>query len=391
MTVLSRCLQFNLKRLGIDQIQGQFTHILAAEGVNYEAPALFLLARAADGSMRDGLSLLDQAIGFGGGAVREDEVKRMLGVVAMDRLPDLLEAVHAGEGASVLAQVQELGQQAPDFAGLLRDLLTLLHRMAVLQAVPDAADPSWGDRARLLALAAAVAPEDVQLYYQIGVLGQRDLPLAPDPRSGFEMTLLRMLAFRPGEGDDDAAAARPAAAPATRPASPRSAVRPTTESRVRVDASPASQSVIVPGVQEPVPPRSAPAASAAVDFADWHQVLPRLGLGGMAAQLASNCSLVGWDGVRLELQLDPVGQSLLGSKAEASLRSALAVLAGREVELKITVGALAAETPAQRSQRNLAQAQRDAVESLRNDPVVKALEDQFDAELMDDSIRPVYS
>jgi DNA polymerase-3 subunit gamma/tau len=371
VTVLSRCLQFNLKRLPIDQIQGQFNHILDAEGISYEPPALFLLARAADGSMRDGLSLLDQAIGYGGGAVREDEVKAMLGVVAVDRLPGLLEAVHAGDGADILDRVQELGQQAPDFGGLLRDLLTLLHRVAVLQAVPDAVDPSWGDPQRLRELAAQLAPEDVQLYYQIGLLGQRDLPLAPDPRSGFEMTLLRMLAFRPTGGQGGEAVQRPAAQPMARNAGPAPAAQP---------ARPSPQAAA---------PATEPRPAAAVDLTDWHAVLPRLGLGGMAAQLANNCTVVGWDGKRLELQLAPVCQSLLGSRAETSLRSALAGLVGGELELRITVGEPATETPAQRSERNRAEAQQRAVETMRQDPVVKVLEEQFDAELMEDSIRPV--
>jgi DNA polymerase-3 subunit gamma/tau len=385
VTVLSRCLQFNLKRLPIEQIQGQFQHILETEAVSYEPPALFLLARAADGSMRDGLSLLDQAIGYGGGAVREHEVKAMLGVVAVDRLPDLLEAVHAGDGAQVLERVQELGEQAPDFAGLLRDLLTLLHRVAVLQAVPDAVDPSWGDPQRLRGLAVDLAPEDVQLYYQIGLLGQRDLPLAPDPRSGFEMTLLRMLAFRPagGAGSDEApqgAARQPAAGRAQAPSAERPAAP-----RPQAAAAPARPPTEVKATAvEPGP-------AAAVDLADWHAVLPRLGLGGMAAQLANNCSVAGWDGRRLELQLDPVCQGLLGSRAEASLRTALAQLAGDELDLRIAVGQPAAETPAQRGERNRAEAQQRAVESMRQDPVVKVLEEQFDAELMEDSIRPVQS
>ncbi len=376
VTVLSRCLQFNLKRLPIDQIQGQFERILAAEDVAYETPALFLLARAADGSMRDGLSLLDQSIGFGGGAVNEDEVKAMLGVAAIDRLPDLLAAVHAGDGGRALQLIDDLSQQAPDFAGTLGDLLTLLHRLAVIQTVPDASDPSWGDIERIQALAQQIGREDVQLYYQIGVLGQRDLPLAPDPRSGFEMTLLRMIAFRP-----DAAGGAQRRAPT--PASVTQDPPPPT----RGPGGPAAvKTVVAADVSEHAPLET---ASDGVDFGDWHRVIAQLELGGMAAQLAGNCSLGQWDGEALELRVDPACAGLVGSKAEAGLRAALRDYARRELRITLVVAAADVETPAQRAQREHAQRQRDAVEAMRNDPLVRAVAENFDAELVEDSIRPV--
>ncbi|MCB1787175.1 MAG: DNA polymerase III subunit gamma/tau, partial [Gammaproteobacteria bacterium] len=167
VTVLSRCLQFNLKRLPVEQIEGQFRHILDAEQIAYEPAALAVLARAADGSMRDGLSLLDQAIAFGGGAVNTDEVKAMLGVVASERLPEIVAAVERGDAAAVMHEVAALAEHAPDFAGLLGALLTVLHRIAVLQQVPSAAQPAWGEVERLQELAAQIPAEDVQLYYQI--------------------------------------------------------------------------------------------------------------------------------------------------------------------------------------------------------------------------------
>jgi len=385
VTVLSRCLQFNLKRLTIEQIQGQFSRILEAEGVEYEAPGLFLLARSADGSMRDGLSLLDQSIGFGGGIVKEDEVKAMLGVAAIDRLPELLEAVHAVDGGRVLHLIDELGQQAPDFAGTLRDLLMLLHRLAVVQTVPEASDPSWGDVERIRTLAQQIGREDVQLYYQIGLLGQRDLPLAPDPRSGFEMTLLRMIAFRPDGGRNEQS---------TRLSTEKARAAPTpgrSPSATTQDRNAKPEQVGMAPAQRAAEPASAASAPARVELSDWHTVLVQLGLGGMAAQLANNCTLGQWDGTSLELYVDPACEGLVGSKAEAGLRAALAKYLQQDLQLKLVVVAAEAETPAQRSQREREQRRQDTVEAVRNDPLVQALEEKFDAELVETSIRPTES
>ncbi|WP_200255499.1 DNA polymerase III subunit gamma/tau, partial [Thiococcus pfennigii] len=219
VTVLSRCLQFNLKRLLPGEIQGQLARVLEAEGIGYEPPALALLARGADGSMRDGLSLLDQAIAYGGGRVAEAETRAMLGVAGRDLSLSLVEALAAGDGARLLAEVARIAELAPDFADVLRDLLLVLHRIALFQQVPQALADDDPDRAALVALAEAMTPEDTQLYYQVLATGQPDLTLAPDPRTGMEMVLLRALAFRPVEVDTAAAA------PAAQRPVPRSPAR----------------------------------------------------------------------------------------------------------------------------------------------------------------------
>jgi len=188
-TVLSRCLQFNLKRLPIDEIRGQLETILADEQAEYDAAGLAILARAADGSMRDALSLLDQAIAFGGGSINQDEVRAMLGILAVDRLPDLLLAVHAGDGVALLDLVSDLAEQAPDFSSLLREMILLLHRAALVNAVPGALQEAWGDPGRIRELAETIPAEDLQLYYQIALTGQKDLPYAPDPVSYTHLTL----------------------------------------------------------------------------------------------------------------------------------------------------------------------------------------------------------
>ncbi len=196
-TVLSRCLQFNLKNMPPDLIVGHLKLILEQEMVAFEEPALWLLGRAAEGSMRDALSLTDQAIGFGSGKLVEDDVRAMLGTVDLSFVYRLLETVAAGDTAAALAVVADMSQHAPDYAGALVELASLLHRVAIVQAVPEAADDGWGDRERIVEFASTMTAEDVQLYYQLAVTGKRDLGLAPEPRSGIEMSLLRMIAFRP--------------------------------------------------------------------------------------------------------------------------------------------------------------------------------------------------
>ena len=213
VTVLSRCLQLNLRRLLPEEIRARLQYVLETEEIAHEPGALGLLARAADGSMRDGLSLLDQAIAYGGGRVAESEVRDMLGTVAGDLTFDLLDALAAGDGARLLAEVDRIGALAPDFGELLKELLGLLHRLALFQQVPETVPADDPDRARFDDLARRIAPEDLQLFYQVALTGQPDLALAPDPRSGFEMVLLRALAFRPAEGGRDAPRARRARVP----------------------------------------------------------------------------------------------------------------------------------------------------------------------------------
>jgi len=196
-TILSRCLQFHLKNMTPERIAAHLANVLTQELISFEEAALWLLARAADGSMRDALSLTDQAIAFGSGKVLDVDVRSMLGSIDLGIVYELLEALSVADGAALMAAIARSAEQATDFAGMLEELLMLLHRIAVAQAVPDAVDNTLGDRERIVALAGKLAAEDVQLFYQMGLLGRRDLPLAPDARIGLEMALLRMLAFRP--------------------------------------------------------------------------------------------------------------------------------------------------------------------------------------------------
>ena len=251
VTILSRCLQFSLKNMTPERIVGHLEHILRQEQIPCEPGALWQLARGADGSMRDALSLTDQAIAFGNGRIGEAEVGAMLGTIDQGQVLKMVTALASGNAAHILRTVSALAEHSPDYLAVLDDMLCLLHRIAIAQAVPDAVDNSQGDREQVVALAGTMTAEDVQLYYQIGLVGKKDLPLTPDPRGGFEMALLRMLAFRPDgapaasqpldiSGDDD---------PVNDVAAPSSAQGPVSEHN-HSDGLPPSQEV----VDQEVPP-----------------------------------------------------------------------------------------------------------------------------------------
>lgn len=202
VTVLSRCLQFSLKNMPPERVVDHLTHVLTAEQIPFENDALWLLGRAADGSMRDAMSLTDQAIAFGEGKVLAADVRAMLGTLDHGQVYGVLHALLEGDARSLIEAVRHLAEQGPDWSGVLAELLNVLHRVAIAQALPEAVDNGQGDRERVLELARVLPSEDVQFYYQMGLIGRRDLPLSPDPRSGFEMVLLRMLAFRPADTHD---------------------------------------------------------------------------------------------------------------------------------------------------------------------------------------------
>ncbi|MBF7729170.1 DNA polymerase III subunit gamma/tau [Pseudomonas sp. N040] len=201
VTILSRCLQFSLKNMPPERVVEHLTHVLGVENIPFEADALWLLGRAADGSMRDAMSLTDQAIAFGDGKVLAADVRAMLGTLDHGQVYGVLNALLEGDARALLEAVRHLAEQGPDWNGVLAEILNVLHRVAIAQALPEAVDNGQGDRDRVLALAEALPAEDVQFYYQMGLIGRRDLPLAPEPRNGFEMVLLRMLAFRPADAD----------------------------------------------------------------------------------------------------------------------------------------------------------------------------------------------
>ncbi|MNB56849.1 DNA polymerase III subunit tau [compost metagenome] len=248
-TILSRCLQFSLKNMTPERVVEHLTHVLTAENVPFEDDALWLLGRAADGSMRDAMSLTDQAIAFGEGKVLATDVRAMLGTLDHGQVYDVLHSLIEGDAKALLEAVRHLAEQGPDWNGVLSEILNVLHRVAIAQALPEGVDNGHGDRDRVLALAQALPAEDVQFYYQMGLIGRRDLPLAPDPRGGFEMVLLRMLAFRPADTAD----------------APRQPLKPVGISQATVDSanSVAAAPKPAPVVAAAVGPTPAPAPVAA--------------------------------------------------------------------------------------------------------------------------------
>ncbi|ANY88566.1 MULTISPECIES: DNA polymerase III subunit gamma/tau [Pseudomonas] len=258
-TILSRCLQFSLKNMSPERVVEHLSHVLGAENVPFEEDALWLLGRAADGSMRDAMSLTDQAIAFGEGKVLAADVRAMLGTLDHGQVYGVLQALLEGDARALLEAVRNLAEQGPDWNGVLAEMLNVLHRVAIAQALPEAVDNGQGDRDRVLALASALPAEDVQFYYQMGLIGRRDLPLAPDPRGGFEMVLLRMLAFRPADAED---APKPALKPVgisqatADPAKPVAAAAPVVEPPV---ASVPEQSVAAAQAPAAVEPAVVPA------------------------------------------------------------------------------------------------------------------------------------
>jgi DNA polymerase III subunit gamma/tau len=382
VTVLSRCLQFNLKRLPTAEIAAQLRRILAEEAVPSDAVAVTLLAQAADGSMRDGLSLLDQLIAFGGGSAREAEARAMLGTVSRDHVVRIAELLARADTAGLLQCAAALEEFAPDYAQVLDQLAALLVRVGLRQALSDYAGDELYEPQLLERLAGTLAPEDVQLYYQTAITGRRDLPLAPDPRSGFEMTLLRMIAFRPsGESSDARPAATGAAAAAGAAAGAgAAALGGATKAGATGGAGSAAAGAAGAGTT----------AAGTSEASAWAAIVGQLELTGAARQLASHCVFLGRQGATVSLGLDPHHQLVRTPATEEKLAQALARHFGAPVRLEFRAAeAAGAETPALLARRlsdaELAAAQR----AFEEDPAVKGLRERFGATVLPETVRPV--
>ncbi|MEJ0039418.1 MAG: DNA polymerase III subunit gamma/tau [Gammaproteobacteria bacterium] len=448
VTVLSRCLQFNLKRLPVTQIAELMKQILAKESVPFEAGGVRLIAQAADGSMRDGLSLLDQLIAFGGGKVDEESTRAMLGTIARDHVEKLGELLAAGDPSALLQYAKALEQWSPDYAQVLEELASLLVRVATKQAVSDYDSEELFAPELIEKLAKTISPEDAQLYYQTAITGRRDLHLAPEPRVGFEMTLLRMLVFRPSADTHTAAPAASGSAPSaprvSGAAQARAAAGASSSGAPRAGEGPAGQgganrlgdgssaqgaanrpsdsapaagatrggegasaragfvAARADGVssQVGVPraaengggnghPSSAPGAGVEVTPASWNSVLAQLDVSGLSRQLANNCVLIGRKGGLVRLGLDPRNNMMRVPGAVDKLTQALAKYFGETVRVEFEAPIAGAETPAQAEQRAVVAELDNARQSLETDPAVRALRETFGATLLPDSVRPV--
>jgi DNA polymerase-3 subunit gamma/tau len=388
VTILSRCLQFNLRRLLPDQVAAYLKKLIDAEGIEVEPETLTVLARAADGSMRDGLSLLDQAVAFGGGRVLMSDLEKMLGLVDHRHVISMIGALADGDAEGLLAIVEELVAQSRDLGTALANLAEILHRVALVQCVPGYRDPERSDWEAIEELAGRLPAEDAQLFYQIAIKGRNELALAPDPRTGLEMTLLRMLAFRPAA----AAPAVPPAAGTPSRARPRTASRTTPKAASKAGAGKAAQ-----GTSERSEPAPAPASAGTKKAekqgaagGDWVDLLDQLELSGQARELARNVQLKARDDDRWEFVIAPALRHLGSAACVDRLSEAISDRMGHPVRVLIrdqedSEPLTAAVLEQQRLHRNRSEAEK----AIRDDPTVRALQEQMGAELIEDSIQPL--
>ncbi len=332
-TVLSRCLQFHLLAMPVEQIQTHLQHILTQENVPYETSATQLLAEAAKGSMRDALSLLDQGIAYGDGKILTSDIKTMLGTIDKQVLYELLDALTQPDANAVLAGVNKLAAQGADFSQALADLLSLLHQIAILQTVPNG--PAAPEQS-FAALAKKISQEDIQLYYQIGLLGQRDLPWSPSPQAGFEMTLLKMYAFTPQEP----------------------ILVPLTQVTEKTEIS-------------------------------WGNLITQLQLDGGTKALAEHCALKSLDDKHLHLLLPVSKQALMNQKHIERIREALCRYQQKPMTVEISLESSTSESPADKARLEKERQQQLAEQAILNDPIVKKMMQAFNATLVKTSVEKV--
>jgi DNA polymerase-3 subunit gamma/tau len=366
VTVLSRCLQFNLKQIPQPQIQTRLEGILKSENVAFEAGAIALIARAAQGSLRDALSLLDQAIAHGGGKVETESTRAMLGTVDQTYLHAILRSLAVGDAAALIREADAMSARSLSFETALQELATLLHRLALVQIVPAAAGEDEPDHASVQELAKSFAPEELQLYYQIAIHARSEIAFAPDEYAAFTMALLRMLAFAPVSG------------------------------RVQQQAEAPSRRAMALGAPSD-PPAAAPRqdvrsetnTATAVQDAPWNDVVEQLGITGMARMLAQHCELVRCDAKAIELKLPRAHERLLEKAYEERLKAALQKRYGRDVHVSISVGEGSGNSPAEMSDRERQRSQARAIAEIEQDPFVRDLVENFDARVNESSIKPI--
>jgi len=403
ITILSRCLRFSLTRLLPDQISGHLDKILKSESVDAEDSALMRIARAADGSMRDGLSLLDQAIAFGGGSLKDDEVATMLGSIDHVHIAAIIDALANADAKAILDIVNDLVIQSRNLETALDELAEAMHRIALIHAAPDFRDPERADWNSLVEQAAKIPPEDAQLYYQIAIGGRRDLGIAPDPRTGLEMTLLRMLAFKPAEAGaggvtpDSKPVAAKVAASSNEPAS----VAKTASSKPEESGSAAAKAAraafdamrdgksseekkTLEQVAQPVKGVSEP-----VNEQDWSSLQDSLELNGAARELARNLQLESAGQVKWRF-LVPDSLVHLGSESVVqNLQSALSARLGHAVMLDLHTASEPVKSVAAATELKKVNRMSEAERAIEEDPTVQELKQKFGAKTIPDSIQPL--
>ena len=391
-TILSRCLQFNLRLLSTQEIGGQLEVIARSEDLSFDETGLAILSRAADGSMRDGLSLLDQSIAFGDGSVTGDEVRDMLGMIESHHVDAILLALAGNDGSALIDTVANMSERPVNYLSALDELLTVLHNVSLFQILPEAVAAKQADSRLVRELASVLGKEDVQLYYQIGLLGKRDLPLAPDPASGFEMTLLRMLTFSP-EGEPGAGG-DPAESQDQKSVSALGAKNTGVATEVQPKKSASSKAA--------TPTRRAVAQSGATDNghfgtpslsdpAVWATFVEDSAFTGVTRELAMNLCPESYDSENqvLTLSLMPGLASMRSPSRQKSLEKKLEAFCGSSVRLEIAEdGKVSGETPAMVQVRREQEEKDQAFKTLMDDPAVQGLVSAFDATAVPESVTP---
>jgi len=395
VTILSRCLQFNLRRIELEQISNHLANILQQEEFEFESEALTALARAADGSMRDALSLLDQAISFGAGKITVEHVHQMLGTIEQHQLLHILTALINQDGKALLQQSHDLSVQGRDFNLVLNALLACLQRLATVQLVPDLESSDENDSEQLTELSSQISPETVQLLYQIALHGKRDLPFAADPKSGFEMTLLRMLSFQPKRvasiTNDQTVASpivetKPASQVSAKPQAqiPAPASAPEAE-REPLQVNEAKAEIVSDAPAEPV-------NNSALSADSWTATIASLKLAALSRQLADNSAFIKFENSKLFLSIAPELAHLATEKSKERLESALKQYLNTAVSVVIEQDAVqhqASQTLATQQAQQRTNRQQQAADSIHNDPAVDAIKQAFNGQIIESTIKPI--
>ena len=403
VTVLSRCLQFNLRQMAGTSITGHLQNILTQENISFEPTALHLISRAAAGSMRDALSLTDQAIAYGGQTVNESEVRAMLGAIDQSYLYQLLDALLANDGNSLISQAKAMEERSISFDAALNDLAQLLHQVAVAQTVPESVANDLPEREALLNLAQKIQPETLQLYYQIALLGRRDIGLAPDEFAGFTMSLLRMLAFTPNESTSAASKSKISSVTNNNiPISSARAMAPIyqgentskQEAATEVDYAPTTNEyeLIKDDANQPASTLAensvAPLHASNNNFnGNWRALVDALKL-GLARELAKHCELIAYDEQSISLSVPESQKHLVSPNYQEKLTTAISQHFDRKIKLQFSIGG-SGNTPAKQIYQEKAQAQANAENAIEEDSFVQALIDDFGATIIPNSIKPI--
>lgn len=375
ITILSRCLQFHLKRIPTEQISAHLQHVCTKENIAYEKPALEKLAKAADGSLRDAMSLLDQAIAYSDQQIKNQDIIEMLGSMGKDDLFSLLTALKAGHYSQLFSLVSQIAEHAPDFYLVFDELINLLHQIALTQMLPALKTTEEN----IQELAKTLTSEEVQLYYQIALLGKRDLDFAVSPQQGFEMTLLRMMAFKPN------ITAETSFQPQENPVQINSnhhMIETSLQAAASQEASelinPKSNDIIHSSPEESHSQENGPLTNIQTE---WRDLLPKLELSGMAYALAANCHLVSINDQQVELSLSATHQPMLNTKLKDRIANALHRHYGKPLQLNISITTLDIITPAK--QQHDAQTARltQAKEKMLANPLVRQFIEMYDATL----------